>query len=71
MERRVAAILAADIDGYSRLMSYDEAGTLADLKRQRGELFDPKIAGNDTRFMRFAASYQDAPVAPPRGRTGR
>ena len=34
-ERRLAAILAADVAGYSRLMEIDEEGTLADLKRYR------------------------------------
>ena len=44
MERRLAAILAADVVGYSRLMGVDEAGTLAALKGHRAELFDPKAA---------------------------
>ncbi|MGI9520908.1 MAG: adenylate/guanylate cyclase domain-containing protein [Hyphomicrobiaceae bacterium] len=44
MERRLAAILFADVVGYSRLMSEDEAGTLAALKAHRGELFLPKEA---------------------------
>ncbi len=44
MERRLAAILAADVVGYSRLMGADEAGTLAALKGHREELFDPKAA---------------------------
>jgi adenylate cyclase len=44
VERRLAAILAADIAGYSRLMGDDEEGTLAALKACRRELMDPKIA---------------------------
>src|SRR6201984_2813063 len=44
VERRLAAILAADIVGYSRLMEVDEAGTLARLKTIRLELIDPAIA---------------------------
>ena len=44
MERRLAAILAADMVGYSRLMAADEAGTLARLTALRGTLIDPKIA---------------------------
>ncbi len=44
MERRLAAILAADVVGYSRLMSEDEAGTLVALQAHRAELFDPKIS---------------------------
>jgi adenylate cyclase len=42
VQRRLAAILAADVVGYSRLMSEDEAGTLARLKALRRELFEPK-----------------------------
>ncbi len=44
VERRLAAILAADVAGYSRLMGTDEEGTLATLKAHRQELLDPKIA---------------------------
>ena len=44
VERRLAAILAADVAGYSRLMERDEAGTLARLKALRRELIDPSIA---------------------------
>jgi TolB-like protein len=44
VERRLAAILAADVAGYSRLMGQDEAGTLARLRAHRRELIDPKIA---------------------------
>ncbi len=43
MERRLVAILAADVVGYSRLMGEDEAGTLTALKTHRRELVDPKI----------------------------
>ena len=43
-QRRLAAILAADVAGYSRLMAADEVGTLARLKRLRAEVFEPKIA---------------------------
>ncbi len=42
MERRLAAILAADVVGYSRLMGQDEAATLAALKAHRADLIDPK-----------------------------
>ena len=41
--RRLAAILAADVAGYSRLMGADEEGTLERLKAHRRELIDPKI----------------------------
>jgi class 3 adenylate cyclase len=43
MERRLAAILAADVVGYSRLMGEDEVGTLARLQNCRRELVDPAI----------------------------
>jgi TolB-like protein/class 3 adenylate cyclase len=43
-QRRLAAILAADIAGYSRLMAADEAGTLARLKQLRAGIMEPKIA---------------------------
>jgi TolB-like protein/class 3 adenylate cyclase len=42
VKRKLAAIVAADIAGYSRLMGVDEAGTLARLKEHRRELIDPK-----------------------------
>ena len=42
--RRLAAILAADVAGYSRLMGTDEDGMLERLKALRHELLDPKIA---------------------------
>jgi TolB-like protein len=44
MERRLAAILAADVAGYSRLMAADEAGTLARLNQLRAEVIEPKIS---------------------------
>ena len=43
MERRIAAILATDMVGYSRLIELDEGGTLARQKRHRLELIDPAI----------------------------
>ena len=44
LERRLAAILAADVVGYSRLMGLDEGGTLSSLKSLRRDVVDPKIA---------------------------
>ncbi|MFP6747298.1 MAG: adenylate/guanylate cyclase domain-containing protein [Alphaproteobacteria bacterium] len=44
LQRRLAAILAADVVGYTRLMAGDEAGTLARLKALRAEVFDPETA---------------------------
>jgi adenylate cyclase len=52
VERRLAAILAADIVGYSRLMGIDEEGTLAALKTHRRELVDPKIAEHRGRIVK-------------------
>lgn len=44
VERRLAAILSADVVGYSRLMGEDDAGTLSALKTLRKELFAPTVA---------------------------
>ena len=52
VERRLAAILAADVAGYSRLMGVDEEGTLAALKARRRELIDPKIAEHRGRIVK-------------------
>jgi adenylate cyclase len=51
-ERRLAAILAADMVGYSRLMEADETGTLARLRTHRLELVDPVIAKNKGRIIK-------------------
>jgi adenylate cyclase len=51
-ERRLAAVLAADMVGYSRLMEVDETGTLARLKTYRIELIDPTIAKNRGRIIK-------------------
>src|SRR5581483_7067774 len=51
-ERRLAAVLAADMVGFSRLMEVDEAGTLARLKTHRIELIDPAIAKNHGRIIK-------------------
>ena len=50
--RRLAAILAADVAGYSRLMGADEESTLERLKALRRELFDPKIAEHHGRIVK-------------------
>jgi adenylate cyclase len=52
VERRLAAILAADVVGYSRLMGIDEEATLAALKACRRELIDPKIAEHRGRIFK-------------------
>ncbi len=52
VQRRLAAILAADVAGYSRLMGEDEEGTLAALKAIRRELGDPKIKEHRGRIVK-------------------
>src|SRR5712671_830135 len=52
VERRLAAILAADVAGYSRLMGADEEGTLERLKGHRRELVDPKIKEHRGRIVK-------------------
>src|SRR6516164_8949363 len=52
VERRLAAILAADVAGYSRLIGADEEGTLGRLRSLRAELIDPKIAGHRGRIVK-------------------
>ena len=56
MERRLAAILAADVVGYSRLMGEDEAGTLSALRQLRTEILIPKV---DTHSGRIVKSMGD------------
>ena len=68
MERRLAAILAADMVGYSRLMEHDEDGVLKRQKAHRREMIDPKIASCSGRIVKTTgdgmlvefASVQDA-----------
>ena len=50
--RRLAAILAADVAGYSRLIGADEGGTLQALKAIRAELIDPTIAAHNGRLVK-------------------
>ncbi len=52
VERRLAAIFAADVVGYSRLMGQDEAGTLTRLRGHRRELIDPSIAEHKGRIVK-------------------
>jgi len=52
VERRLAAILAADVAGYSRLMGADEEGTLSRLNAHRREFLEPKIADNRGRIVK-------------------
>ena len=52
VQRRLAAILAADVVGYSRLMRADETGTLTQLKALRKEVFDPRTAEYNGRIVK-------------------
>ncbi|MEO8322074.1 MAG: adenylate/guanylate cyclase domain-containing protein, partial [Bradyrhizobium sp.] len=52
VERRLAAVVAADVAGYSRLMGGDEERTLADLKHVRATLIDPAIADHRGRIVK-------------------
>jgi TolB-like protein len=54
VQRRLAAILAADVVGYSRLMEADEAGTLATLKARRKEVLEPLVVRHQGRIFKVA-----------------
>ena len=70
MKRRLVAILAADVVGYSRLMGEDETGTLERLKSLRRELVQPKITAHKNHGKtysgqcKFGADYRnhDRPI---------
>lgn len=51
--RKLSAVLAADVVGYSRLMGADEVGTLAALKRHRENVFDPAIVAHNGRIVKL------------------
>lgn len=53
MKRRLAAILAADVVGYSRLVRADEAGTLAAVKAHRDRIFEPIVAARNGRIVKL------------------
>jgi adenylate cyclase len=53
VNRKLAAILAADVVGYSRLMGADEAGTLTALKHHRQAVFDPAVAAHNGRIVKL------------------
>ena len=53
MERRLAAIMATDVVGYSRLIREDEVGTLAALKAHRKQLIEPKVAERKGRIVKL------------------
>src|SRR5215469_15798988 len=52
-QRRLAAILAADVVGYSRLMQIDEAGTLAALKARRSDVLQPLVSKHHGRVVKL------------------
>ena len=52
-QRKLAAIMAADVVGYARLMGRDEAGTLLRLKKWRGDCLEPSLAGNGGRIVKL------------------
>ena len=64
--RRLAAILAADVAGYSRLMGADEEGTLERLKALRHELLDPKIAEHHGRIVKTTPAFPPHTALLPR-----
>jgi adenylate cyclase len=53
LQRRLAAILSADVVGYSRLMGLDEAGTLSRLNALRRELIDPTMTAHAGRIVKL------------------
>src|SRR6185295_4715012 len=53
MQRRLTAILSADVAGYSGLMEADEAGTLERLKSNRSQIFDPCVATHGGRVVKL------------------
>jgi adenylate cyclase len=75
VERRLAAILAADVAGYSRLMGTDEEGTVAALKAVRREVTEPKIAEHHGRIVKTTGDgalvevAHEPPPRPPRSVT--
>jgi adenylate cyclase len=53
MERRLTAILAADVVGYSRLMGANEVGTLQDMQKHQAELIEPEVAARQGRIVKL------------------
>src|SRR5215469_14830144 len=53
LQRRLAAILAADVVGYTHLMERDEAGTLAALKTRRSEILQPEVSKHRGRIVKL------------------
>jgi class 3 adenylate cyclase len=59
-QRKLAAILAADVVGYSRLMGRDESGTLARLRKSRSEHLEPVLAKYGGRLVKLTGDGADA-----------
>ena len=53
MERKLAAVLAADVVGYSRLVQLDEEGTINSLKTVRSDLIDPEVTAHRGRIVKL------------------
>jgi class 3 adenylate cyclase len=60
VERRLAAILAADVVGYARLVEQDEAGTLAAIKALREGVIDPLLAEHKGRVVKLMVTVRRA-----------
>jgi adenylate cyclase len=65
MERRLAAILIADVVGYSRLIRADEEGTISALKILRANVVDPKIAEHHGRIIKLMGDGMLASASTP------
>ena len=74
VQRRLAAILSADVVGYFRLMGMDEAGTLSRLNALRRQLIDPTIAAHSGRIVKLLGDgalveFASAPWTPSAARS--
>ena len=65
VERRLSAILAADVVGYSRLMERDEAGTFERLKRLRKDLIEPVLERYGGRFVDLRGGFHNSLATRP------
>ena len=63
VDRRLAAILAADVVGYSRLMAADEEGTLAPLRALRAQRIDPAVAKHHGRMVKLMVRWSSSPAS--------
>ena len=68
VQRRLAAILAADVAGYSALMGRDEAGTLARLNECRDQIIDPSLARHGGRIVKVMGDGFAGGIRQLRGR---